>query len=305
MLSFLVWKETMNQLQQYFDKKLQTHLQFANSELNLQEPLIMGILNVTPDSFSDGGQFIDFDSAIKQAKQMLVDGADIIDIGGESTRPGAADVSEDEELHRVVPLIEALSKELDVPISIDTSKAVVMYEAVHAGASMINDVYALQKENALQIAAQLNVPVCLMHMQGKPETMQKKIEYKNVIQEVVDFFQQRINSCIESGINKENIIIDPGFGFGKNLQHNIDLLNNLQVFVESGFPVLAGLSRKSMLGQITGKDVSQRLAASLAVAQLAVNKGTQILRVHDVAETKDILRVLQAVKAAEMNLNSV
>ena len=305
MLSFLVWKETMNQLQKYFDKKLQTHLQFANSELNLQEPLIMGILNVTPDSFSDGGQFIDFDSAIKQAKQMLVDGADIIDIGGESTRPGAADVSEDEELHRVVPLIEALSKELDVPISIDTSKAVVMYEAVHAGASMINDVYALQKENALQIAAQLNVPVCLMHMQGKPETMQKKIEYKNVIQEVVDFFQQRINSCIESGINKENIIIDPGFGFGKNLQHNIDLLNNLQVFVESGFPVLAGLSRKSMLGQITGKDVSQRLAASLAVAQLAVNKGTQILRVHDVAETKDILRVLQAVKAAEMNLNSV
>lgn len=305
MLSFLVWKETMNQMQKYFDKKLQTHLQFAKSELNLQEPLIMGILNVTPDSFSDGGQFIDFDSAIKQAKQMHVDGADIIDIGGESTRPGAADVSEDEELHRVVPLIEALSKELDAPISIDTSKAVVMYEAVHAGASMINDVYALQKENALQIAAQLNVPVCLMHMQGKPETMQKKIEYKNVIQEVVEFFQQRINSCIESGINKENIIIDPGFGFGKNLQHNIDLLNNLQVFVESGFPVLAGLSRKSMLGQITGKNVSQRLAASLAVAQLAVNRGTQILRVHDVAETKDILRVLQAVKAAEMNLNSV
>ena len=305
MLSFLVWEEVMNQLAKYFNKKPQTNLQCSSFKLSLQEPLLMGILNVTPDSFSDGGQFDNFDSAIQKAKQMIADGADIIDIGGESTRPGAAVVSEDEELQRVVPLIEKLSDELDVPISIDTSKAVVMYEAVQAGASMINDVYALQKDNALQTAAQLNVPVCLMHMQGKPETMQKTVEYKNVIQEVYDFFQERIDHCVDSGINKDNIIIDPGFGFGKLLQHNVRLLNNLSLFVESGFPVLAGLSRKSMLGQITGKDVNQRLASSLAVAQIAIEKGAQIIRVHDVAETKDILRVLQAMKAENENLNSV
>ncbi len=295
----------MNALAKHFNKQTPTFLQCAKYKLNLQEPLIMGILNVTPDSFSDGGQFNNFDAAIVQAKQMLADGVDIIDIGGESTRPGAAAVSEDEELQRVVPLIEKLSQEIDVPISIDTSKATVMYEAVQAGASMINDVYALQKDKALQTAAQLKVPVCLMHMQGSPETMQKNVQYKNITQEVFDFFEKRIEACLEFGLNKEHIIIDPGFGFGKHLQHNLELLNKLDLFVESGFPVLAGLSRKSMLGQITGKDVKNRLAASLAVAQIALQKGSQIIRVHDVAESKDMVRVLQAIKMASTNLNSV
>ena len=302
MLSFFVWKTNMNQLQKRFNKKPQTQLQCADFKLSLQEPLIMGILNVTPDSFSDGGRFNNFDSALEKAKQMVANGADIIDIGGESTRPGAAEVSVDEELERVVPLIEKLSQEIEAPISIDTSKATVMYEAVHAGASMINDVYALQQENALKTAAQLNVPICLMHMQGVPRSMQKNIEYKNVTQDVMSFMQERIEACIESGIKPEQIIIDPGFGFGKLLEHNLDLLNNLQKFVESGFPVLAGLSRKSMLGQITNKKTDNRLAASLAVAQIAVEKGAQIIRVHDVAESKDMLRILQAVKG---NLNSV
>ncbi len=302
MLSFFVWKENMNQIQKHFNKKPQTYLQCAKFRLNLQEPLIMGILNVTPDSFSDGGRFNNFNSAIRKAKQMIANGADIIDIGGESTRPGAAEVSEDEELQRVVPLIEKLSQEIEAPISIDTSKAAVMYEAVQAGASMINDVYALQQKNALETAAQLNVPVCLMHMQGVPRSMQAKINYNNVTQTVLDFIKKRIEACLKSGIDLEQIIIDPGFGFGKLLQHNLELLNNLQEFVDSGFPVLAGFSRKSMLGQITNKDVDERLAASLTVAQIAIEKGAQIIRVHDVAESKDMLRVLQAVK---MNLNSV
>lgn len=302
MLSFFVWKENMNQIQKHFNKKTQKYLQCAKFRLNLQEPLIMGILNVTPDSFSDGGRFNDFNSAIQKAKQMIADGADIIDIGGESTRPGSAEVSEDEELQRVVPLIEKLSQEIQVPISIDTSKATVMYEAVQAGASMINDVYALQQKNALETAAQLNVPVCLMHMQGVPRSMQSVISYKNVTQEVLKLLQERIDACLKSGIDPELIVIDPGFGFGKLLEHNLELLNNLHEFVDSGFPVLAGLSRKSMLGQITNKDVDDRLAASLTVAQIAIEKGAQIIRVHDVAESKDMLRVLQAVK---MNLNSV
>ena len=287
----------MNEVSKKMFKKQQTHLQCGKFNLNLSLPLIMGILNVTPDSFSDGGEFNNFDLALKRVQTMVADGADIIDIGGESTRPGAADVSEDEELQRVVPLIEKLSQEIDVPISIDTSKAVVMYEAVQAGASMINDVYALQQKNALKTAAQLKVPVCLMHMQGVPRSMQNEVAYSNVTQDVLHFLQERIEACINVGIDEKHLVIDPGFGFGKNLQHNLELLNNLQKFSEMGFPLLVGLSRKSMLGQITGKNIEQRLASSLAVAQIAINKGAQIIRVHDVTESKDLLLVLQAMKA--------
>ena len=287
----------MNEISKKTLKKPPTQLQCGKFKLNLATPLIMGILNVTPDSFSDGGQFDNFDLALNRAQTMVADGADIIDIGGESTRPGAADVSEDEELQRVVPLIERLSQEIDVPISIDTSKAVVMYEAVQAGASMVNDVYALQQDNALKTAAQLKVPVCLMHMQGVPRSMQNEVAYKNVTQDVLYFLQERIGACINAGIDEKHLIIDPGFGFGKKLQHNLELLNNLQKFSEMGLPLLVGLSRKSMLGKITGKEIDQRLASSLAVAQIAINKGAQIIRVHDVAESKDLLLVLQAMKA--------
>jgi len=237
--------------------------------LSLDRPLVMGILNVTPDSFSDGGRYEYVDAARARAIQMVEQGADIIDIGGESTRPGSTAVSTDEELARVVPLIEALSSELEVPISIDTSKATVMYEAVQAGASMLNDVCALQSEGALQVAAKLNVPVCLMHMQGEPRSMQTSPEYNDVVGDVFSFLKQRAEICLQAGIAKEQIIIDPGFGFGKTLEHNLSLLANLSVFVASGYPVLVGLSRKSMLAKITNKAVTDRLAGSIALATLA------------------------------------
>jgi len=282
-------------MQKKIYKQSMSQLQCGKFSLSLEQPLLMGILNLTPDSFSDGGRFTNFDSALKQAKQMISDGADILDIGGESTRPGAKEVSVDQELERVIPLIESLASEIDVPISIDTSKATVMYEAVNAGASMINDVYALQQANALETAAKLDVPICLMHMQGVPRSMQKNVEYTDVIQEVLEFFYDRIEACCDIGIDQNNILIDPGFGFGKLLEHNIELLNKLSQFVKSGFPVLVGLSRKSMLGQITGKNVDARLASSLAVAQIAAQNGAHIIRAHDVAETKDMLRILQAL----------
>ena len=267
-------------------------------KLSLERPLIMGILNVTPDSFSDGGQFSRFDTAIVHAQRLVEEGADILDIGGESTRPGALLVSEDEELQRVIPLIEKLSSEINIPISIDTNKATVMYEAVQAGASMINDVYALQQPNALKVAASLNVPVCLMHMRGTPVTMQKQIDYKNVVDEVLDFLENRVAACVEAGISKEQLILDPGFGFGKTLEHNLSLLKAIPRFVHAGYPVLAGLSRKSMLGEITAKPVEARLAGSLALAGLAADLGANILRVHDVAETRDLLSVYRAFNSA-------
>jgi len=264
--------------------------------LDLSQSQVMGILNVTPDSFSDGGSFNRFDDAVKQATQMAADGAAIIDIGGESTRPGAATVSIDEELHRVIPVIEALVKEIDVPISIDTSKPEVMTAAVEAGAGMINDVNGLQAPGALEQAAVLNVPLCLMHMQGEPRTMQQAPTYDDVVEEVYAFLEQRIEACTAAGVARENIIVDPGFGFGKTLAHNLELLNRLARFRDLGVPVLAGISRKSMIGKITERDVGERLAGSLAAATLATWLGASIIRVHDVKETVDAVAIAMATR---------
>lgn len=257
----------------------------------------MGILNVTPDSFSDGGQFERLDLALRHAERMLAEGVDIIDIGGESTRPGAHAVNEAEEQDRVLPVIEAIASRFDTAISIDTSKATVMRAAVEAGAGLINDVNALRGDGALEAAAVLQVPICLMHMQGAPRTMQASPRYVDVVAEVKSFLLERADTCQQAGVARENIWIDPGFGFGKTLEHNLQLLRGLPILVESGYPVLAGLSRKSMLGAITGRDVDGRLAGSLAVALMALQGGAQILRVHDVAETSDIMRVWQAVNS--------
>ena len=259
--------------------------------------MIMGVLNTTPDSFSDGGLFFDAESAISQAQLMVEQGADIIDIGGESTRPGAPSVSAEDELGRVLPVIEALSGKIDVPISIDTSKPIVMQRAVEAGASIINDVYALQADGALEMAASLGATVCLMHMQGKPRTMQQNPTYDDVVEDVKTFFKERIAACVAVGIKEEVITLDPGFGFGKNLGHNIALLKNLSEFHKFGVLILAGLSRKSMIGDLLGdKDVSERMIGSVTAALVAVENGANIIRVHDVSETKDALMVWQKIK---------
>jgi dihydropteroate synthase len=263
--------------------------------IRLDCPAVMGVLNVTPDSFSDGGRFHATDAALRQAVAMAAAGAAIIDIGGESTRPGAADVSEQQELDRVLPVIEAVREAVDVPLSIDTSKPGVMREAVAAGAAMINDIRALQDEGALAAAAALQQPVCLMHMQGQPRTMQKNPHYDNVVEEVTQFLRQRVAECGKAGLGRELLVVDPGFGFGKTPQHNIELLANLRQLLAVGVPVLIGISRKSTLGVITGRDVAHRLAASLAAAVVAVQQGAQIVRAHDVAETVDALRIAQAV----------
>ena len=260
----------------------------------------MGILNITPDSFSDGGQFIKKESALARARKMFAEGADIIDIGGESTRPGAQDVSVDEELQRVVPVIEAIRQELDIPISIDTSKAVVMREAVSAGASIINDVRALREEGALETAAALNVPVILMHMQGQPRSMQMHPEYQNVVAEVIQFLQQRIEACEKAGIVRDNIIIDPGFGFGKALQHNLSLFKHLAEFKKLDVPILVGVSRKSMIGAVLDDlPADQRMPASITLAGLATWLGADIIRVHDVRESCEAVRMCHAIKLAE------
>ena len=265
--------------------------------LDLTTPKVMGILNVTPDSFSDGGRFANIDNALKQAEKMVEQGASIIDIGGESTRPGASEVSLANELDRVIPVIEKISENLDCWISIDTSKAKVMQEAVNAGADLINDVRALNEAGALEAAVKADVPVCLMHMQGAPRSMQNAPDYENVVLEVEDFLLKRVNRCLNAGIKKENIILDLGFGFGKQLKHNFQLLAATRQFVELGYPVLTGVSRKSMFGQLLNRDINNRLAGSLAGALIAVQQGSQIIRVHDVAETVDAIKVLQAVDA--------
>lgn len=257
----------------------------------------MGILNVTPDSFSDGGRFNRFDDAIRQAQQMVAGGAAIIDIGGESTRPGASAVSAEDEINRVVPVIAALVQEIDVPISIDTSKPAVMAAAVSAGAGMINDVNALQAVGTLELVASLNVPVCLMHMQGEPRTMQQAPVYEDVVEEVYRFLEQRIDACEAAGIVRSNIVIDPGFGFGKTLGHNLELLKRLSRFEDLGVPVLVGISRKSMIGQITGCELDDRLSGSLAAATLATWLGASIIRVHDVKETVAAVAVAAAVQS--------
>lgn len=265
--------------------------------LQLTKPVVMGILNATPDSFSDGGRFVQLEQAVTQALQMRDDGATIIDIGGESTRPGAPDVSVDEELARVLPVIEALrAQDPDIVISIDTSKTTVMRQAIEAGADIINDVRALCAEGAIELAAYYQVPVCLMHMQGQPRTMQIAPSYQNVTTDVLDWLLQRADICQKAGISPSQIVLDPGFGFGKTMLQNYQLLQEFQRFVATGYPVLAGMSRKSMVGQLLGREPSQRLAGSLACATIAAMQGAQIIRVHDVKETADALKVVLATK---------
>lgn len=265
-------------------------------ELDLSRPQVMGILNVTPDSFSDGGKHQQLEQAVAAAAQMLQDGATILDIGGESTRPGAAEVGLEQELERVLPVISALRSRFDCVISIDTSKAAVMSAAVQAGADIINDVRALQEDGALATAAALQVPVCLMHMQGAPRTMQQAPDYQDVVQQVLAFLLQRAFDCQQAGIAATQIILDPGFGFGKNLTHNYQLLAAMDKFVQSGYPVLAGMSRKSMIGQLLDVPVTERLAGSLACATLAAYAGAQIIRVHDVKATVQAVRVAAAAR---------
>ncbi len=255
----------------------------------------MGILNVTPDSFSDGGRFVTPDDALRQAERMIADGADLLDVGGESTRPGAAAVELAEELERVIPVIECLVAQFDVPVSIDTSKPEVMRAAVTAGAALINDVNALRAPDAIATVADLGVPACLMHMQGEPRTMQHAPQYDDVVADIVDYLGARVAACEDGGIARSRLLLDPGFGFGKTLEHNLALLAGLREFARLGLPVLVGISRKSMLGALTGREVGDRVAASVAAALMAVERGAAIVRVHDVAPTVDALRVWQAV----------
>lgn len=270
--------------------------------LDLSQPLVMGILNVTPDSFSDGGKFIDVSKAVEHALLMVEQGAGMIDVGGESTRPGAADVSEAEEIRRVVPVIEALVARTSIPISIDTSKAAVMSAAVAAGARLINDVRALREPGALEAAARTSAAVCLMHMQGEPRTMQHEPRYDDVVGEVTAFLEQRVEACVAAGIGRDRLLLDPGIGFGKRLEHNLALLAHLPELGRSGLPLLVGVSRKSMFQALLGRPVEQRLAGGLAVATAAVLAGAAILRVHDVAETVDAVKVAQALRAAGYQL---
>lgn len=269
--------------------------------IELDCPAVMGILNVTPDSFSDGGRFTAPDEALVHAQQMVRDGAALIDVGGESTRPGAEAVSEQQEIDRVVPVIERLRGVIDAPVSVDTSKPGVMRAAVAAGAAMINDVRALRGDGALEAAAELQRPVCLMHMQGQPRTMQQDPKYDDVVVEVTEFLNDRVRQCVQSGLGKDLIVIDPGFGFGKTIEDNIDLLANLRQLQQIGVPVLIGVSRKSSLGAVTGRDVDERLPASLAAAVLAVERGAAIVRAHDVAETVDALRVASLAIQSDRN----
>ncbi|MFB2637449.1 dihydropteroate synthase [Shewanella bicestrii] len=269
----------------------------GTKRLSLASPVVMGILNVTPDSFSDGGKFSSFELACQHADDMVAQGALIIDIGGESTRPGAADVTVEDELARVIPLVKYVAKHHDVWISVDTSKPEVMRQAVNAGAHLINDVRALLEPGALETAAQLNVPICLMHMQGAPRSMQTAPEYEDVVADVTEFLRERIQACIDAGIPRERLLIDPGFGFGKTLEHNYELLAKLERFEQFELPILIGLSRKSMIGNLLARPTSERLAGSLAGAMIAAQKGAHIIRVHDVPETVDMLKVLQATQA--------
>lgn len=262
--------------------------------INVQK--VMGIVNVTPDSFSDGGLFLSQNNAFKHAKQLIAEGADIIDIGGESTRPGAEPVSVQEELDRVIPLVEKIRAEFSVSISVDTSKSLVMSEAIAAGVDIINDVTALTGEGSITaVAASNTVKVCLMHMQGEPRIMQKNPKYDNVIEDIKAFLLMRTQACVNAGIASNRIIIDPGFGFGKTVVHNLLLMKNLQVFSQLGYPVLVGISRKSFIGNILNKQVTERLYGSLALAVLAVSKGANIIRTHDVAATVDALKMTDSV----------
>lgn len=268
-------------------------LHAAHYRINLDDAVVMGIVNVTPDSFSDGGKFLGRDAAVAHARQLAAEGAAILDIGGESTRPGAADVSVEEELDRVIPVVEALRDD-GVPVSVDTQKPAVMREAIRAGAAMINDVNALREPGAIDEVASADVAVCLMHMQGTPRTMQAAPSYENVTLEVGTFLGERALAAIKAGVKATRIVVDPGFGFGKSIDHNLTLLAELSSLGKLGYPVLAGLSRKSTIGAITGREANGRLAGSIAAHLIAVQNGARILRVHDVAETVDALKVLRA-----------
>lgn len=276
-----------------------TRLPCGNRVLDLAQTHVMGILNVTPDSFSDGGRYSQLDAAMRHAEAMVQAGATLIDVGGESTRPGARAVSPIEELERVAPIVERISRELDVIISVDTSTPAVMREAARLGAGLINDVRALRREGALDAAADTGLPVCLMHMLGEPGDMQDNPHYQDVTKEVGEFLAERMSQCALVGIPAERIILDPGFGFAKNLQHNLSLFKHMEALHVFGRPLLVGVSRKSMIGQALNRPVGERLHGGLALAALASFKGARILRVHDVAETVDVVRMIAAVESAE------
>lgn len=269
-------------------------LRAGRFSLPLDRPLIMGVVNVTPDSFSDGGRYLDPKAALAHARKLVADGADILDVGGESSRPGAQPVGTEEELRRILPVVEGLAH-ANVPVSVDTMHPEVMRRAIAAGASMINDILALQAPGALEAVAESSAAVCLMHMQGEPRTMQASPRYENVVAEVREFLAARVQAALEAGIGTERIVIDPGFGFGKTARHNIELLRHLHLLQVGDHPLLAGLSRKSLIGKITGRGPDRRLAGSLAAALLAVRHGARIVRVHDVAETCDALLLWRAV----------
>ncbi|MDN3518836.1 dihydropteroate synthase [Aquisalimonas lutea] len=269
----------------------------------LDRPRIMGIVNITPDSFSDGGAFLSADDALAQARRLVAEGADIVDLGGESTRPGAEAVPLDEELRRVLPVLRRLHAELDVPVSVDTAKPEVMAAAAEAGAGMINDVRALREDGALEAAAATGLPVCLMHMQGEPRTMQSNPAYDDVVAEVRSFLAARVDACLRAGIPRERLVVDPGFGFGKNLSHNYRLLGELGALRDLELPLLVGMSRKSMLGKLVDRPAHERVPASVAAAVLAAWQGAAIIRVHDVAATVDAMAVVTAARAPESLLS--
>ncbi len=267
--------------------------------LSLATPQVMGILNVTPDSFSDGGTHNTPAKALEHARKMIAEGAAIIDIGGESTRPGAAEVSPEQEAERVIPVVAAIARESDVWISVDTSKALVIREAANAGAHILNDIRSFSEPGALQAAAHSGLPVCVMHMQGEPRTMQQGPHYQNVVREVYTYLEAQVARCVAAGIEKNHIILDPGFGFGKTLAHNYQLLDKLDLFHNLGLPVLAGMSRKSMIGQLMDIPPDERVAGSVACAVIAAMKGAQIIRVHDVKETVQAMKVVEATRLAK------
>jgi len=273
-------------------------MKFAGRELDMAKCHVMGVLNVTPDSFSDGGRFNSVDAALLRARKMVAQGAAFIDVGGESTRPGADPVSVQEELDRVCPVVEAIARELDVVISVDSSTPEVFREAARLGAGLINDVRALQRDGAVEAALETGLPVCLMHMQGQPEDMQARPSYQSVLREVSGFLMDRVRVAEQAGIPSDRILLDPGFGFGKTLAHNLKLLAALERLQVLGYPLLVGMSRKSMLGHITGREVSERLPASLAVATISALKGASVIRVHDVGETVDAVKVVAAMEEA-------
>ena len=274
-------------------------MQFGNHFIGLSQPQVMGILNVTPDSFSDGGKHADVKQALEHALRMIDEGARFIDIGGESTRPGAPEVSLQEELDRTIPVIEAVAKNAQCVISIDTSKAEVMREAVKAGAGLINDVRALQEPGALIAASETGVPVCLMHMLGQPRTMQNHPTYQDVVEDVTQFLLERAKVCEEAGIAKEQILFDPGYGFGKSLEHNYALVKHLPKLMDLGYPVLVGMSRKSMIGNLLNRKVDERLAGSISLATIVAQMGAQIIRVHDVKETADAVNIVNMLNKIE------